>query len=300
VETGVVGAGARGRADIVAAGAIVFRPGSKGGEVLLVHRPKYDDWSFPKGKRDRGEQTVSAAVREVEEETGLRIRLARPLTTQRYPTSRGMKRVFYWIGRVRDDAVAPNTFDIADYVPNPEIDQVRWVPVEEAATLLSYPHDRDTLAEALTQPKRTETVVVVRHALSRARSRWHDQDQLRPLLATGRTQALHLVPALAAYGVTRVVSSPSVRCLDTVAPYADTAGLTVETEPLLSEEDARPKATRERVRALVGREPTAICTHRPVMAPVAAALDLDDPGLEKGEVLVVHLRKGVPIAVERL
>lgn len=277
----------------------MFRPGSKGGEVLLVHRPKYDDWSFPKGKRDRGELTVTAAVREVEEETGLRIRLARPLATQRYATSKGMKQVFYWIGRVRTDALAPNTVDVADYVPNAEIDQVRWVPVTEAVDLLSYSYDRDTLAEALEQPKRTETVVIVRHALSRARSRWRGEDTLRPLLATGRAQTAHLAPVLAAYGVARVVSSPSVRCVDTVAPYAGTVGLTIEPEPLLSEEGTSPKATRERTRTAVGEQPVALCTHRPVMPAVAAAFGLADPDLDKGEVLIVHLRKGVPVAVER-
>ena len=90
--------------DVVAAGAVVWR---KGREVLLVHRPRYDDWSFPKGKLDRGERAAVAAVREVEEVTGLRVRLGRPLEDQVYPTGRGRKRVHYWVGRVvGDDDVA--------------------------------------------------------------------------------------------------------------------------------------------------------------------------------------------------
>lgn len=287
------------KTDIIAAGAIVFRPGSKGGDVLLVHRPKYDDWSFPKGKRDRGEATVAAAVREVAEETGVRIRLGRPLASQRYRTSRGMKEVHYWIGRVRPRPDG-TVFDIADYVPNAEIGEVAWAPVDKALDLLTYPHDRVTLREALQQPKRTETVVIIRHGLSRARSAWRADDALRPLLAAGRVQADHLVPMLEAYGVARVFTSPSARCVETVAPYADWSGAPLLPEPLLSEEGARPRLTRELVARLSLREPAALCTHRPVLPLVAGAFGLADPRLEKGELLVVHRRKGAVAAVERL
>ncbi|UDY23146.1 NUDIX hydrolase [Nocardioides sp. Kera G14] len=284
------------KTDIIAAGAVVFRPGSKGGEVLLVHRPRYDDWSFPKGKRDRGELAVAAAVREVEEETGLRIRLARPLASQRYRTSRGMKQVFYWIGRVRPD----NVVDIDDYVPNDEIDEVAWVPVDKARRRLTYPHDRATLSEALVQPKRTETVIVVRHALSRARRTWHGDDRLRPLLATGRVQAAQLVAVLEAYGVARLVTSPSTRCVETFAPYAGAADLPMERESALTEELEDPTAIHQLVATLPGRRPVAVCSHRPVLPEVFRALGMKDPGLEKGEVVVVHLRKGVVCATERL
>ncbi|MFT4263501.1 MAG: NUDIX hydrolase [Nocardioides sp.] len=282
--------------DIVAAGAVVFRPGSKGGEVLLVHRPKYDDWSFPKGKRDPGETTVAAAVREVEEETGLRIRLGRPLATQRYATSRGPKQVHYWIGRV----LPGTSHDVAAYAVNDEIDEVAWVPVAKARRRLTYDYDRETLREALVEPRRTRTVVIVRHAESRARSTWRGDDRQRPLLAAGRARAERLVPVLAAYGVERIVTSPSARCVQTVSPYAGAAGLTPATEALLSEEGATPPLTRALVAGLPGRRPVAVCTHRPVLPTVAAAFGLADPGLEKGELLVLHLRKGELLAVERL
>ena len=93
--------------------------------MLLVHRPKYDDWSFPKGKLDRGERAAAAAVREVAEETGLRVRLGPPLSSQRYAVSGGMKTVHYWTGTPVGDA------DVSGYTPNDEIDEVEWVPHRE-------------------------------------------------------------------------------------------------------------------------------------------------------------------------
>ena len=115
--------------DIEAAGAVVFRR-PKGGrrEVLLVHRPKYDDWAFPKGKLDRGEHATTAAVREVEEETGLLIRLGRPLRAQRYRVGRGWKLVHYCVGRVR----VADLDEVDGYVRPGEIDQVAWVPIADA------------------------------------------------------------------------------------------------------------------------------------------------------------------------
>ncbi len=110
--------------DVRAAGAVVTR---KGGDVLLVHRPKYDDWSFPKGKLDPGEHVVTAAVREVAEETGLDVRLGPALGRQRYRMSNGRwKTVDYWTARV------VGSDDVGHYRPNDEIDAVEWVPWKEA------------------------------------------------------------------------------------------------------------------------------------------------------------------------
>jgi 8-oxo-(d)GTP phosphatase len=280
--------------DIVAAGAVVLRPGR---DVLLVHRPKYDDWSFPKGKRDRGEHLTATAVREVEEETGLRVRLGRPLARQRYRTTKGMKQAHYWLARVT------GADDVTGWVANDEIDEVAWVPVDKAARLLSYRRDRDTLAEALEEPRRTTTLLVVRHALARARRGWYGDDRGRPLVVAGRQQADRLVPVLGAYGVRRVVTSSSTRCVETVAPYCLAAGVDPELLDLLSEEGVRPRRLRREVRAAVATladsGPTALCSHRPVLPEIFAALGVDDPDLEKADLLVVHLRKGRVVAVEQ-
>lgn len=276
---------------MLAAGAVVFRPGR---EVLLVHRPKYDDWAFPKGKLDRGEAAPVAAVREVDEETGLRIRLGVPLESQRYPVGSGWKTVYYWAGRcVGDD-------DVGGYRPNQEIDAVRWVPYHDALALLTYERDRDTLRAARKVRRRTHAVVVLRHGTARSRRTWKGEDRLRPLLKTGRRQAESLVPLLAAYDIRRLMTSTSVRCLDTLAPYAEARGLPLETTKRLSEEDATPKSVTMVLDALVeGEQGAVVCTHGPVLPPAFEALGLEDPGLDKGEMLVVHLRNGEVRGTER-
>ena len=282
---------------VVAAGAVVFRPGRR--EVLLVHRPRYDDWAFPKGKLDRGEHAAVAAVREVEEETGLRVRLGRPLGDQEYPVSRGRKRVHYWVARVAhgvDD-------DVSGYAANDEIDQVAWVPVEEARHRLSYEVDRATLAEAVAAGKRTETLLVVRHAVARSRDGWRRDDRLRPLLARGHRQAEQLVSLLAAYDVRRLVSSTSARCSQTLLPYAETTGTVPELVDVLTEEGAGngrvARLVRDLLAALDESGPTALCTHRPVLPQVFDALGVSVDELAKGELVVVHLRRGRVLAVER-
>jgi 8-oxo-dGTP diphosphatase len=292
----------RGPRDVVAAGVVVFGPDQS---VLLVHRPKYDDWSFPKGKLDPGEREQAAAVREVLEETGVGVRLGPPLANQRYPFRGGMKTVHYWTGRPLDDS--PDMFDVNTYAPNAEIDKVQWVTAPRARGLLTYEHDVETLEEALAVRKRTETFVVLRHGISRARRTWRGNDRRRPLLAAGFRQAERLVPVLSAYGVTRLVTSGSIRCRQSLEPYAAAVGGKLEVDDVLSEEDATPKAVRRKVADLVTELDEApknagglvLCTHRPVLPWVFDRLGLADPLLEKGEMLVVHLRRGEVMATER-
>jgi 8-oxo-dGTP pyrophosphatase MutT (NUDIX family)/phosphohistidine phosphatase SixA len=279
----------------MSAGVVVFRPGK---EVLMVHRPKYNDWSFPKGKLDRGEHATTAAVREVAEETGLHVRLGPPLSSQRYPVGQGMKTVRYWTGRTMGDD------DVGGYLVNAEIDDVAWVPLEDALERLTYPRDLATLNEALATRQRTVPLVVLRHGHSRSRKAWRGDDRGRPLLQSGHLQAQHLVPVLAAYDVRRVISSSSLRCLQTVEPYADIAGLDVEETDRLSEEDATEKKVDRIAEAAIddaveGKRGVLLCSHRTVLPLVFDAIGLVDPHLEKGQLLVAHLRKGRVVSTER-
>ncbi|MDP1818332.1 MAG: NUDIX hydrolase [Acidimicrobiales bacterium] len=123
---------------IEAAGGVVWRRSSKGTlKVLLVHRPRYDDWSLPKGKLEPGESHRQAALREVEEETGLRCDAQEELLEVRYADRKGRpKRVRYWAMERVDGS----------FQPNDEVDEIRWVPVEEVERLVSYPRDARVVA----------------------------------------------------------------------------------------------------------------------------------------------------------
>ena len=280
--------------DVRAAGAVVTR---KGGEVLLVHRPKYDDWSFPKGKLDPGEHAVTAAVREVAEETGLDVRLGPALSRQRYRMSNGRwKAVDYWTARVA------GSDDVGRYRPNDEIDAVEWLPWKDAQQRLTYSYDRDTLAEARPLRQRTRALVVLRHAKARSRGAWRQDDRLRPLIRPGETQAQRLVPLLAAFDVTVVHSSSSTRCVQTIRPYADVTGWPVKLYDELSQEDASLEAVVDLVDGLLdgdlGEDSAVLCTHRPVLPTVLDALQVPDVALEPGAMLVVHHRKGRVVATQ--
>lgn len=129
--------------EVQAAGGVIVREHGDGVELLVIHRPKYDDWSFPKGKLDAGEAFEDAAFREVQEETGLSCRLEAPLSPVWYRDSRGRhKEVRYWLMSVRTGA-------IDDRPPDREVDEGRWISPAGAGELLTYPRDRELLAEAL-------------------------------------------------------------------------------------------------------------------------------------------------------
>lgn len=268
----------------------------KGGDVLLIHRPRYDDWSFPKGKLDPGEHEVAAAVREVAEETGLAVRLGPPLSGQRYLLTNGRtKAVSYWTARVVGDD------DVSRYEVNEEIDEVAWVPWDKAREVLTHVRDRATLDEARALRRKTRALVVLRHGQARSRKAWRGDDRRRPLLVRGGAQAERLVPVLAGFDATAVHSSSSRRCVDTVAPYSDATGWPLVPHDGLSEEDASVDAVVGLVADLMARHAGAVvCTHRPVLPLVLAAVGVrDGVRLETGEMLVVHHRKGRIVATER-
>lgn len=132
--------------EVRAAGGIVVRraPDGESWQVLLVHRPRYGDWSLPKGKADPGETDEQTALREVEEETGLRCTLGARGGRTRYRDSKGRaKVVHYWLMEPEPGGATDGAF-----VPNDEVDEVRWCSVAEAVATISYAHDRKMLARA--------------------------------------------------------------------------------------------------------------------------------------------------------
>jgi 8-oxo-dGTP diphosphatase len=285
------------QADLIrAAGAVVWR--ERGGEVeiALVHRPRYDDWSLPKGKLDDDEAAPVAAVREVLEETGLVVRLGAALPPVSYETVGGPKTVSYWTARVVQSQ--PRR-------PDDEVDAVRWVSLGEADELLSYEHDRGTVRAAYAV-RTSHPFVVVRHATAVPREEWRGDDRDRPLSPDGSAEAARVRVLLEPWDLDRVITSPAARCLDTVRPYAAAHGLTVEVADELTEEihELDPETVRSSVRRLaVGRVGTAICTHRPLLASIADVLGVAvDPSrraepLPPGGLWVVHRASGAPAPV---
>jgi 8-oxo-(d)GTP phosphatase len=252
---------------VAAAGALPWRRRRGQLQVALVHRPRYDDWSWAKGKLDPGEEWPVAAVREVFEETGFHVRLGRPLPTSLYTVAdstgrREPKEVRYWAAEVVG----------GDGSLLHEIDKVAWLDVDAAAVRLSYDRDGEQL-RALIQADRdgaltTWPLVIVRHANAYERETWSQPDPLRPLDDRGRERAEALVPILAAYGVTRVVTSPSVRCLATVLPYAVAQQVKVRIKPGLSEEGfaEQPERAPHHLKRLLDRGiATVVSSHGPVL-----------------------------------
>lgn len=299
---------------VAAAGALPWRLRSGKLQVAVVHRPRYDDWSWPKGKLDPGEDWPVAAAREVTEETGLRVRLGIPLPDSHYRVTGNShrKHVLYWAAEITGGGGK------LDH----EVDEVRWLEPKAAADRLSYDRDREQL-DALVKAHRNgqldvRAFAVVRHAKALPRRKWKKKDDwLRPLDEQGRAESEHMVAVLAAYGIERLLSSSSTRCVDTLAPYAKAAKLPLETSYALSEEsfEKRPKhALKAMRRHLRGQRPGAICSHGPLLPALLKTLaddargtargalrDAAEENLEKGEVLVGHLdRTNRIVAIERI
>jgi 8-oxo-dGTP pyrophosphatase MutT (NUDIX family)/phosphohistidine phosphatase SixA len=301
--------------EIRAAGAVLWRPSDAGVEVALVHRSRYDDWSFPKGKRFPGEHVLLTAVREVGEETGVRAVLGRPLPPVRYESFGRPKLVDYWTGR-------PSAGDQAPFRPNDEVDALAWLPLPDARARLSYGHDVTTLDEFAAGPADTVPLVFLRHAAAGHKDAWPGNDLDRPLDARGAADADWLAPLLACFAPRRVISSAAERCVATVRPYAALTGSAVALEPAftvaLSAQDTGSEAVASAAvasaavaSAAVAEIVTAgvaavICAHGEnlpaLITDACAALGAVPPDglpLPKSGFWVLHLAGGALAAAER-
>ncbi len=289
------------RRDVIrAAGAVVWRPTPRGEpEVVLVHRPKYDDWSLPKGKLDPGEHVLVAARREVAEETGYEVVLGRPLPTQHYLVGDRPKEVRYWAARATRGGL--DRYD--------DVDDIEWLPVAQAVERLTWGRDAGVLDAFTSGPTVTVPLVLLRHASAVKRGDWPgDDEQTRPLNEPGEREAQLLAPVLAAYAPERVLSSDTRRTIDTVRPFAQSCNLPVELEPVFSQEGfaAHPDAALDRVRTLLRSDAaTVVCTHRPVLPWLLATLferSAQAPPQETlapGEFWVLHRAGGRVLQWER-
>jgi 8-oxo-(d)GTP phosphatase len=293
---------------ILSAGAAVWRPAAGGIEVLLVHRAKYDDWSLPKGKREPGEHVLLTAVREVQEETSVRAVLGPQLQTTAYLANGRPKQVDYWSARSDENQAEASH----------EIDAVCWLPLPQALERLSYPHDADVIASL--QPRPTVPLILARHASAGSKDAWPGEDLLRPLDAEGALDAEALADLLACFAPrARVISSPALRCTQSVAPYAARFGGSVEVMAVLAvpgradfhlARTDRAETLRHLFRNLVAAgRPVVACLHRenlPLALKAACAVlgapsppEEPDLSLSKGGFWVLHVAAGELLTAER-
>ena len=241
---------------IRAAGGVIFRRRAGILETLVVHRPRYDDLTLPKGKALDGESLQVTALREVHEETGVTGELGPELQSVSYTDPLGRPKVVrYWL--VKADGTEA-------FQPGHEVDALSWVPVEAAPAILTNERDREVLAEAALL---TEPVYLIRHAKAGSRVQWRGDDSHRPLSLKGERQANGLVASFRGRPVERILSSPADRCIQTVEPLARDRGLRIEEVPWLFE---GADAVLETIRSLPG--PAVLCTHGDVIPKVVLPL----------------------------
>lgn len=286
---------------VLAAGAVLWRANGAAAtpEIAIIHRPRYDDWSLPKGKVDPGETEPVTAVREVHEETGYTAHLGRRLIAVSYPVEQGVKKVRYWAARCVDGSFAPND----------EVDELKWLPVAEAMKQLGYPHDRKVLRHFEKGPIDSRTVLIVRHGTAGSKSRYKGDDRKRPLDKHGRAQAESLVGQLLAFGANELYAADRLRCHQTLEPLAEELGVTIHNEPALTEEaysDNR-KTARHRILEIASAGGTpVICTQGKVIPDLIAwwcerdKVRPDKSRNRKGSTWVMSMADGNLVAADHI
>ncbi len=284
---------------VYAAGAVLWRPRRKTIEVAVIHRPRYDDWSLPKGKVDLGEAEPVTAVREIFEETGHCARLGRRLGAVSYPIQQGVKKVRYFSARSLG----------GEFVAGTEVDDLVWLPVADAMKKLGYAHDRKILRRFAKHPANTQTVLVVRHGTAGSKSRFSGDDTQRPLDKKGRAQAESLAGQLLAFGATDVYAADRLRCHQTVEPLAQELGVVICNEPTLTEEAyaRNPKQARRRIVQIARlRRTPVICTQGKVIPELIAwwcerdGVRPDKSRNRKGSTWVLSLSGGRLVAADHI
>jgi len=254
---------------IHAAGGVLWRDAASGNgdslEVAVIHRPRYDDWTIPKGKLNPGEIELEGAVREIAEETGYRVTVGRPLGQVDYVKDGRPKTVRYWAMRAEGGI----------FTPSREVDELRWLPIPEAMKLISVDRDRSLLKSFAAGPVKTKAVLLVRHATAGSRSNWDGPDAKRPLDEGGHGQADALVWLLTRFDIREVISAPPLRCLQTVEPVSAAVGLTVRLEKVFSEDDyyGREDEALDLVRSLgTAGTGTVVCSQGGVIPDLLSRL----------------------------
>lgn len=287
---------------IRAAGALLWRENSQLEiEIALIHRPRYGDWSLPKGKVDDGETTLQCAYREVFEETGVKAQFTRELGSVEYLESGESKRVKYWAAK------APS-FD-QQFKVNEEVDEIRWLNPADATSLATHDSDKSIIENFLSQEPRTDTLIILRHTKALERGDWDDLDSKRTLDEKGLRQAASLITHLAPFAIDEIYSSDYIRCVQTVTPLADVRNLRITEIPNLNEEnfDLDPERSISFANAVKQDEKNILlCSHNPVIPTMLRGIlntklkNKDLIKLEPGDAWIVHRVRGEIVALDFL
>ncbi|MHB1472217.1 MAG: bifunctional NUDIX hydrolase/histidine phosphatase family protein [Dermatophilaceae bacterium] len=289
---------------VLAAGGVLWRRDPSDPEVALVHRPKYDDWSLPKGKAKAGEHLLVTALREVTEETGCHPRIGPHLTTVRYRVTSGgrlsNKVVTYWSMRCAGGS----------FLASREVDEMQWLPLGQARRRLTSASDRAVLDTFTRTHRDTEPLLLVRHGATTASPRrFKKRPEAQGLSRSGREQAASLVPVLEGLGVTDLLSADLLACVDMLAPFAATAGLTVRLEAQLTRAGfaGNERDVADRVRRVASSsQALVVCGGQRVITGLLSALGHGshvrlphETTIKKGGWWLVHHRDGAVSAYER-
>lgn len=285
---------------IQAAGAVLWREADEDViEIALVHRPKYMDWSLPKGKLNRGESHIAGAYREVLEETGYRSKFGPFLGTINYKTDEVAKEVRYWSAKAYKN---PETHPSAD-----EVDELRWISSIQAKNLLTNESDKEIVDKFLEIGAQTQTLILLRHAKALNRDEWQKDDEDRPLDQNGQIQAKNLPQYFLAYNIDQICSSDAMRCAETVLPLSQAIGRSITYVSDLSEYAfyKNKSAAYDYVKELIESEGAhLVCSHNPILPKMVEKLigKKSFKSLKKeiapGDAIVLHFRDGDVVALD--
>jgi 8-oxo-dGTP diphosphatase len=286
---------------ILAAGAVLWRKSEKKKtEVLIIHRPKYDDWTFPKGKAEIGEPLIACAYREVLEETNIETAFGPYLGEVEYLTNDGNKKVSFWSAKVVKEK---------EFNPNMEVDQLKWVEVTKIKELLTLDTDRKILEQFLKIEPDTKPLILLRHAKAVTRDEWQGEDDDRPLDSYGQNQAKRLLAMYQVFNLEQIHSSDAVRCYDTVIAIAKGLNIKLEVTGKLSEstfKKDKEKAFDYAKDLIKLNESVLLCSHNPILPKMLNKLtkksevDADEGKLLPADGWVIHRIGKEVIQIDRI